>query len=89
MNENTNPREGHENLNPEERLMETLLFGLRMTDGVEILKLEEKFERKLPEEKKNAIDRFIKEGFLAREGTRLKATSSGRLVLDELCSRLI
>ena len=52
-------------------------------------KLEDKFQSILPEEKQDAIEAFIAEGFLIRENAWLKATLKGRLVLDELCLRLI
>ena len=38
---------------------------------------------------KKSIDDFVKDGFIVREGMRVRTSLKGRLVLDELSSRLI
>lgn len=72
---------GFEELPHEARTMEKVLFGLRMNDGVDM--------GLIPRNKMTLIDHFLKQGFLTIENLRLKATAQGRLVLDELSSRLI
>jgi oxygen-independent coproporphyrinogen-3 oxidase len=82
-------RSGEERLSSLERLMETLLIGLRMSEGVDIGKIESRFKIKLPPEKTAVINEFIHHGLLSQEGPCLKTTLSGMVVLDELCARLI
>jgi len=43
----------------------------------------------LPAEKQERINQFVEDGFLIRDSERLKVSSRGRLILDELSSRLI
>jgi len=82
-------RVSQEKLEPLERLMESILIGLRMTEGVDVLEREKAMGCPLPEEKKALIKDLIASGLLAESGTRLKATRKGLLVLDEISSRLI
>lgn len=81
--------EAEEYLALEERLMESVLFGLRMRNGVCVHALEKRMGCLLPEEKKHLIDRLIEEGLLLKDQNRLKATLQGMLVLDEISARLI
>jgi oxygen-independent coproporphyrinogen-3 oxidase len=81
--------EDFEELTPLTRLMELVVFGLRMNDGIIVEELEKKIGIPLPAGKQERISQFIADGFLAREGERLKVAAKGRLVLDELSSRLI
>ncbi len=83
------PTEGSEDLTPQTRLRESLLFGLRMNAGIDLKKLERKFQCRLPEEKSEKIQEFIKGGLLDLQGNRLQATDRGRLVLDEMSAYLI
>ncbi len=80
---------GREQLTQEKRFLETFLIGLRLSEGVDIFDLEQRFEVVLPKEKKDSISGLIEHGLLAQEGNRIKATLSGMVVLDEICSRLI
>ncbi|HOW35553.1 MAG TPA: radical SAM family heme chaperone HemW [Candidatus Omnitrophota bacterium] len=80
---------GKEQLDPSQRLVETLLFGLRMTQGVNVSNLEERFGCLLPDDKADALNDFIENGFLVKEDGKIKTTFKGRLVLDELCARMI
>lgn len=72
---------GFEELPHHTRMMERILFGLRMNEGIDT--------NLIPAGKQLSVDHFIREGFLIIDGQRLKATERGRLVLDELSSRLI
>jgi oxygen-independent coproporphyrinogen-3 oxidase len=80
---------GEEKLTQEQRFMETFLIGLRLTQGVDMKGLQRRFKRSLAQDKKKIIADFIEQGMLAEEEGRLKATFSGRVVLDEICGRLI
>ncbi len=81
--------EGFENLTPQTRLMERVLFGLRMNDGICLQDIEQSAGVTLTVERSKMIDDFVNDGFFVREGTRIKTSMKGRLVLDELSSRLI
>ena len=73
--------EGHEDLSHETLNIEKVLFGLRMNEGIEM--------SWVPLNKKSVVKGFLQDGFLAMEGSRLKVTDEGRLVLDELSARLV
>ena len=81
--------EDREVLDRPKQLIETVLLGLRMNQGVDLAGLEKRFDCRLTDEKNILINEFVKNGFFIREGSRLKASGKGRLVLDELASRLI
>lgn len=81
--------EGAEELTPAQRLREALVFGLRMSDGVDLHALEERFSCRLEEEAVERISEFIKSGLLIQGGRRLHSTREGRLVLDAISSYLI
>ena len=73
--------EGYEDLTEETRVMEKVLFGLRMNKGINW--------DLLPVSKHNQVRDLIQAGFLSLENSVLKATNKGRLVLDEISARLI
>lgn len=83
------PKTGEENLPAEEKMLETLLIGLRLSEGVNIGKLESKFHLKLSAQKRMLIDGFVREGLLKWEAGCLKTTLSGMLLLDEICAKII
>jgi len=84
-----NLKVGEEFLEPPRRLLEILLIGLRLTEGVDVLGLERQLDAVLDREKKARIEQLVKDGFLACKGVYLKATDKGRLVLDEICGSLM
>lgn len=81
--------DGWEQLDIAEQFKQALLIGLRMNQGVVIKNLEQRLGCVLKDEERRKIDAFVREGFLDFEKGRLKATARGRLVLDELCARMI
>ncbi|HBR14425.1 MAG TPA: coproporphyrinogen III oxidase [Candidatus Omnitrophica bacterium] len=81
--------ESFELLTGEQRMIETLLFGLRMNAGVDLNKLEQRFHWSLDGERRRRVNAFVQEGLLVWDGAVLKTTQQGRLLLDELCARLI
>jgi oxygen-independent coproporphyrinogen-3 oxidase len=80
---------GREKLAAPDKMLETFLFGLRMNAGVDVASLQERFGCVLPQDKMNQIGILIGSGFLVHDGRRICATDKGRLVLDEISSRLI
>ena len=81
--------EGRERLNPESRLMEMFLIGLRLVDGIDVQRLEYEMDTKLSGRTLRQIEEYVEAGFFVRNGPQLKTTSSGRAVLDEIAVRLI
>ncbi len=81
MDKGSDAREGHEDLNEDQRRMEQVLFGLRMNEGVPW--------DLLPQDRQSKVKDWIRDGFFVLKDGRLQATGRGRLVLDELSSRLI
>ena len=78
-------RNGHgiveeESLSPHEAADEALVMGLRLAEGVDAGT--RRFGVEMVDW--NAVERLAGIGLLEREGTRLKTSSSGRLVLDSL-----
>jgi oxygen-independent coproporphyrinogen III oxidase len=80
---------GEEVLSAEQRLLEQLVFGLRRSVGVSITQLEKGCGVKLPADRKELLAHWVKDGFLQQQGESVCTTMRGRLVLDELSSRLI
>jgi oxygen-independent coproporphyrinogen-3 oxidase len=72
---------GFEDLTDTQLLMEKILFGLRMNEGVAW--------DMVPSDKAGLLQTWIKDGFLTLENKNLKTTDRGRLILDELSARLI
>ncbi len=83
------PTEGREQLTLEQQLIETMLVGLRMSQGVSVGELEKKTGKNIGKDRKVKINGFIQAGLLKWDHDRLIATSQGRLMLDEICSHLI
>ena len=73
--------EGYEDLTDAQLIMEKVLFGLRMNEGIS--------RDLVPSNKRELVDAWIKDGLLLQENGNLKTTDRGRLVLDELSVRLI
>ena len=88
-------RDGHgstaeEVIAPEDRAREMLLMGLRLTEGIDAglfaartgVALDEALDA-------DTLGLAFEEGYLVREGTRLRATLEGRLRLDALLAALV
>lgn len=74
-----------EALSTEETAEEYLLMALRLAEGMDLARLEALGGRALDETRLDALEG---DGLLARNGSRLKATQSGRLVLERLILEL-
>ncbi|MCK4881889.1 MAG: radical SAM family heme chaperone HemW [Candidatus Omnitrophica bacterium] len=89
MQKGVSAQEGSEALTLFDQMKEAVLFGLRMNRGVSIEQIKKRFGCFFNDAQKEKVDCFIGNGFLIEEDGYLKATSKGRLVLDELCAQLI
>lgn len=81
--------EGFEDLSPQTRLLERILFGLRKNEGVNLDQIQADVGLALDQNRLDQMQYFIDDGFLVRIDGRIRTTLKGRLVLDEICSRLI
>jgi putative oxygen-independent coproporphyrinogen III oxidase len=72
-----------ETVSAEDQGTETLLMGLRLSEGVEIAPLEHKRGRPLAH-----VPKLQSQGFIAVEAGRLRATPRGRLVLNAVLREL-
>ena len=80
---------GREELTPPQRLSEALVFGLRMNAGLDLMDLEKRFSVGLDDDTRKTIRFWVAHQFLRQTGTHISTTHKGRLVLDEISSRLI
>lgn len=78
-----------DNMSPQDKLSEALIFGLRMVEGVDIEKLQIEYSCRLDESKSEAIQRLLADGLLLKDNKRLRVSEAGLLVLDEIATRLI
>ena len=83
------PVDGEEKLSAHQRLMELILFGLRMNQGVPIEEAGQKAGCVLDAARDKILDELVRQGFLFKEKGYLKTSLKGRLVLDEISRRLI
>ena len=66
---------------------ESLVMGLRLAEGIDPAALASRFEvDRIVDDR--AVERLIASGHLQREGNRLRATASGRLLLDRILAEI-
>ncbi|WP_375665178.1 radical SAM family heme chaperone HemW [Bartonella sp. TT121SHDZB] len=75
-----------EQLTPEQQANEMLLMGLRLCEGLELIRYETLSPKRIPMEK--LIDLQHQELIEMVDNQRLKATTKGRIVLDHIISQL-
>ncbi|GBR52090.1 coproporphyrinogen III oxidase [Neokomagataea thailandica NBRC 106555] len=77
-------------LSDEEKGREALLMGLRLTEGINAEKFEQRSGRALQEcIDPDIFSACLEEDYLQYDGTTLRATSEGRLRLESLLARLV
>jgi len=74
---------------PEEAWREALIFGLRMTEGVDLTEIETISGTPLPEPLREAVDELVDGGKLLREGGRLRLPGELLFVSNEVLQRLV
>ncbi|KAA3634462.1 MAG: hypothetical protein DWP97_07090 [Calditrichaeota bacterium] len=74
----------------EERMVETILLGLRTTWGVSRAKFERVFENKLEEKiDLHQYDTLVKAGHLVDDGDAIKLSDDGFYIVEEVTRRLV
>lgn len=81
--------EGFEDLGKETLLMERVLFGLRKNEGIIMNDIQQEVGLQLDDARARMLEQWVLDGFLVKDKGRIKTSMKGRLVLDELSSRLI
>ena len=84
-------RNGHaiseeEALTPREAADEALVMGLRLSEGIDIGAIEQRFG--VPVADRQRIARLVESGHLASSGERVKPTAAGRLLLDRILAEI-
>ena len=75
-------------LSARERFWESLLIGLRCSEGVFFDALVRRYKVRWPDQAAREVELFVQEGLLCRHAGKVIPTSRGWLVLDEICARL-
>jgi oxygen-independent coproporphyrinogen-3 oxidase len=84
-------RNGHgiveeELLSAPEAADEALVMGLRLSEGIDTESLAKRFGRRIVDE--DAVSRLVGSGHLERDGSRLRTTATGRLLLDRVLTEI-
>jgi oxygen-independent coproporphyrinogen-3 oxidase len=72
---------------PADRGVEALLMGLRLSEGVELARLASLADRDPID--RPAVHSLERQGLVARDGERLRATAAGRLVLNTVLAEIV
>lgn len=83
------PQEESKSLSVSEQFMDAFLFGLRMNEGVNVEKLEKRFDFQLDEARRGVLHQMVEHHLMIKDESLLRVTDQGRLVLDEICARLV
>ena len=73
-------------LSPSEAADEALVMGLRLTEGVNIDVITDRFGLSVVDWRR--VDRLVQSGHLMREGARIQLSEKGRLVLDAILGEI-
>jgi putative oxygen-independent coproporphyrinogen III oxidase len=84
-------RNGHgiveeEWLTPRQAADEALVMGLRLSEGIDVAALEERFE--VPIIDWRAVCRLVESGHVERSGSRIRAAAAGRILLDHVLGEI-
>lgn len=81
------PIEGEEQLEPHERILETLMIGLRTYAGVDLARIRERWGAGLVDRNRALVAQFVESGLLRTEGERWVPTLDGLAVADGMARR--
>ena len=76
-------------LSPQERLEETLFTGLRLSRGVDLRQIRQRFGVDVWGEHRDALEPFVREGLLIYDGAVLRLTRAGMLLAHEIMTVFI
>lgn len=80
---------GAEAITPALGMADTMILGLRLTDGIHTREFEQRHGRDVADVYGDVVDEFVGYGLLERTMTHLRLTRRGRLLSNELFQRLL
>ena len=89
MEEGGEPWEETEELGNEERFRETVVMGLRMTDGVLALELRKRFGIDIFAYYDRLLAGLVQQGLVSSRGQRVRLTPAGMMVADRVMAELV
>jgi len=89
VNSNIHPFQDGEWLGLAPRFRETVIMGLRMTAGVSVQKLRDRFGMTPQDYYGDTLDRFIQQGLLIETAGRIRLTDKGLPVANQVLSVLV
>ncbi len=81
-------RAGEEVLSPDQRLLEELMLGLRLSEGLDLKDLEKKYSRPLVDLNLELIDGLVEDRLALFDGSRLRLSPEGMAIADAIIRRL-
>jgi len=85
--ENNFAREDIISLDNEELFLSGIIFGLRMSSGIDLKKLKERFSIKNPEKYADVIKNFCDENLMKKNSDRIFLTENGMLLADAIAAQ--
>ena len=82
------PIEGDERLSSEDLALETLIFGLRSSAGIDLAAFEQRFAVDLVSTNHDAVEEYESRGILKVEGAKLRPTVAGMAIADAVARTL-
>jgi len=73
----------------DQQFSETMFLGLRLTEGVDLRSLKQKFGENIVNKYKDEIADLIKEGLLSLDGFRLRLTQRGLFLANEVFEKFV
>lgn len=89
LNQGLSPVAETESLSRDELLREKLVFGLRRIEGVDLTKLEKWWGQSIEPVFQPFLDRYIENGWLQADGSKIRLTRSGLVISDSLWPSLL
>ena len=83
------PIAGSQDISKEEQLRESLMLGLRLTEGIAISCLESRYKTNVEESVLNKFNEFTKLGLLETSGNRLRLTEKGFYLSNSVFREII
>jgi oxygen-independent coproporphyrinogen-3 oxidase len=82
------PEEGHEVLTANQAADESLMLGLRRSEGLDVARFQGRFGADPMDWKDPSLDSALRDGLLQLDGNHLSASKDGVIIVDYLISRL-
>jgi oxygen-independent coproporphyrinogen-3 oxidase len=71
-------------LSPARQFEEAWFLGLRMNEGVDLAALRQEFGSEMLQRSMQTVERLVDDGLLVADGTRVRLTSRGRLISNDV-----